>query len=152
MFKGSQIYCYNGLFLSEEDIENLHIQHANGIEFIKVLQNHHDVFGLNETSVVDVDKDKLLNSSLTSADDCFYIIRNGSLVIVPIKICYTIEKGGMILATYSEKNVRDANLKIVLQYGVNSIIDDMANSQNFINEFAKQQKIKKLYRSLTFNV
>ena len=57
----------------------------------------------------------------------------------------------MILC-YNNKDERDEKISYINQYGINTVIDDLASSSEKTNEFNKQRQLRKVYHILTMTI
>lgn len=158
MFEKCNIYNYKGLYLNEEELEELKIQCSNGIEIIGILKDYQDVYIFMDDEPKEIPIKNLysiLSSSEGKYKDYCYRINNGCFILMPsIEVFYGIlHEGNNLISCYKDKDQRDKVLFKIRQYGVDdSLIQDMNETRDIVNEFAHQQRLTRMRGVLSMKI
>lgn len=148
MISKCELYCYNGLFLDDETLEKLSVNKTDGIGILALLNSVNNVVEISNGKLNELSKEKFC-SIVSLNDEYCYMIKNKSLIMLPITIYYGIKADNQVVAIYNNKNVRDVKYDEVLVKRVYAIIDDMKNSEKIVNMYNKQLMLKKKYDTST---
>lgn len=150
MFSGCELYSYSGLLLNELELKKLQIYKTDSIGAVTLIQNYSNVSSMELNKTIDdydyipLDKSVFLKQILSSSKEICYRIVKDSVIILPVQIHYGISDGERILALYDEKNIRDAKLSTVVKINkINSIIEDITNSNSLIQTYNKQKELRR---------
>lgn len=144
MVSKCDLYCYNGLFMNKDDLSELGIIVSNGINVFSLFNDINSVIKLSNGKLNSIAKEKFY-TNVSLSDNYCYMLKNKSLIILPITIYYCIEADNKIVAIYNNENIRNIKYDQVMVDKIQTIIDDMKYSESFVDMYNKQLSLKKKY-------
>ena len=151
MFKSCELYYCDGLYIDQEMAKSLSLQKTNSIGFLSLLENYDIILSIKNGNVSKADKTMLIKKiqkQLMDDGEICYLVRENSLIVPDITVYYGISDDESILALYDKKRIRDAKLSVVKCYDARNIIDDMSRSNDVLNKYNEQKRLRKIYYGL----